>query len=356
MTPSDDHPTGRALAVLGLSCLATIAALLTWGWASRDALRANPLRRNAFEERLIADATTWRARGGAPRGIVFFGDSFARHCPEKPVADALFDRLGARATSLDLSAPAMRPLEFYYLIDDALAGRPELAVIEVNLPFLNLEEPLWSGLSYLQLSRRLSLRRAFAVREALAADNLTLLDPAIYRLQDATDTLFVVNGLRGLVKEEVEVSGDAAARRLGLWLVPRRRRHLWHMREDAALARRVFAGDQTAHPMVPVLRELRVALAQAGVPVLFYVSPVNVAKLTELGVRQELGLPQRLETLRLAIGVPRRSWLDLHALHGADRFKDFAGHMTGPGCAEVAERIARALLARRLFLLELPAA
>jgi hypothetical protein len=337
----------RAIAALAVGATLTVAALLALAWSARGWLEG-PLRDAGAPERgVLAAIEEWRGRRDPTPRAVLFGDSLTQ-CGGRLTVGTALDRTlrqrGRPQTFLTLWGAAFGPLQHYYLLDDVLAGSPRLAIVEVNLARAGLAE-LAPHLRYLGLSRKLTLRRALRVRQALAAEGVTLFDPFLYRLEERLGILYLVPGVQARWQEWLDAAGAAASRALRLRTVGVDARQVRQMWFDAARARRVFGGVGTS-PLDRVLGELGRALRAAGVQVLFYVAPVDVERLDRLGVREALALPARIEALRAVAGAAPEEWLDLHALLPGDAFKDWVGHLRLPACDRVAAALADGLGAR----------
>jgi hypothetical protein len=349
-TSSSEPGWGRLALGLGLPCLVALGAIVGALWCQREALRLPVNVRPAIERLVIPRIeAAQRLADYVPR-MALFGDSFAT-CDREPVAQFLQQEIHARGPAnyvMDVSYPAFRPLQFYYLLDEVIAARPQGVVVEVNLPYLSSNWRHWRALRYLSLSRKLAVGRALRVRAALSLDGLSPFDPLVYRLEDATDTLFVADGIHDWGVTQLDDYGHLLNDALGLPTVPTKQRNLRRLHPfNARQARSVFEPDQTRHPMAGVLRRIGRELRQAGVEVLYYVSPVPVGRLDDLGVREELDLPARIERLRVAVGAAPEEWVDLHALVSTKAvFKDWVGHMHPEGCRAVAHALGEALAAR----------
>jgi hypothetical protein len=297
----------------------------------------------------------WTARPRSPQllGTVYFGDSLVIGAGYSAVPRLLEERLAERGIEIALGWVvhlAFRPINFYELAGQVLAGGPRIAVVEVNVRLLSAYAAARPPYRFVTLSRFLSPRRQWRAREALAADEIGVLDPALYRLEERLDVLHVADGVRIRADDALVATGNAVTRVLGLrtrdigWWVARMREILEHL--DAAEARAAYAVDQGSHPLTAALRGLGRELRAAGVLTLFYGAPVDVDRLAALGVREEIGLAARVEALRQAVGAPREEWLDLHDLLPGAAFMDTQNHLQREGVERVAAAIADALVAR----------
>jgi hypothetical protein len=338
--------------VLGLvlPCVLALGAIAYVGWLYREDLALPQKQRPAFDRTVLARIAAGQRVPEIVPVIAFFGDSFSLCGGEEPVGPLVQREVTAVLTAnftMDVSFPAFRPLQFYYLLADVLAAKPQVVIVEVNLPYLCGNKWVWRQLRYHNLSRKLDFRRAVRVREALALDSLTPIDPWLYRLEEESDTLYLVDGVHDWGLEQLKDYGRRFNVALGLRSSLEDGHSLRRLhRFDASMARSLYLEDQASHPMTAVLRQIRREVLQSGAEILFYVSPMPVDLLDSLGVREEFELPARIERVRRAIGAEPDEWLDLHALIPGDGFKDWAGHMKPDGCRAVAREITD-VLARR---------
>jgi hypothetical protein len=338
----------RSTALLVLSALAVAAALALAVWSDRTRFMRAAGGASIVELRLLPALEKWRTgpRPAGVAGMALFGDSVADCAGDTTLGNVLQAELargGLETSVVSLTQSALRPLHFYYLLDRVLAGQPRVVVVEVNMRAFSdhwLKDARWR---FPELSRWLSVRRALRVREALAAEGLDLFAPPLYRLEAWLGVLYVTPGVRVLGQDVLAAGGSDLNEALGLELRPPVL-HSHRSRLDAPLARAWYAHEPAATPTAGVLRAILVELRAAGVAPVFFVAPIDVDRLDELGVRDELALPARLAALRTAVGADDAEWVDLHAaLTGADIF-DYAGHPHGRGCARLGSPLAAAVL------------
>lgn len=339
-----------------MPCLVVLAALAAAAWSLREPLRRDLPQRASLEGGVLRRFALWgerRIRDPRP-GAVLFGDSLLVCRDGTPLAKLLHARLEEAGRAYDLLAlqhPAFRPLIAYYLLDEILASRPALVVVGVNLRALGTpsDDP---SFRFAALSRRLSPARALAARDALAADELGLLAPPLYRLEERLGLLYVADGIREHGRSALDRAGWWLNRRLGVGDPATLGAVVVDLqtRRDAdarRLARATYATDFAASPQADVLGRVVADLRAAGARVLVYVSPVNVDYLAGLGLPDaELGLASRIEALRTAVGATPEEWLDLHASERADGFSDVWNHLARPACERVARRVAAAAAGR----------
>jgi hypothetical protein len=339
----------RPTLALALGCAASLAALLGGAWALRRPLRA------WGEEWIWVDRDTlpalerWQRRPQHRPGVdaLLLGDSLSACRPSVRVSAELAAALAARGVAGSVhrvAHPGFRPLHYYYLLDDILGGRPGLVVIQINLRWYSPFFIEGEGARFRNLSRKLDLRRALRIADGLSEENLTLLDPWLYRLEDAVGLLYVPAGVRLLTGTTLEGLGDALVRTAGLrgsnpWVRTLRQSRWQPMTRERV--RREYGGDWIGQSSTRILREIVSTLHEERVAVLLYVSPVNVERLrSALDAPDDLALPERIEALRTAVGARPAEWLDLHALLSREAFADNLNHMRADGCARVAGALA----------------
>jgi hypothetical protein len=349
-TSSSDPSWGRLVLGLGLPFVLTLAAVLSWGWANREAIRLPDPVRAHVEKTLMPIIKRGRELPAPVARVAVLGDSFSQ-CEGTNVAPQMQTGLLNRSPItyvMDLSFPALRPIHYYYLLEEVVASRPQPVIVEVNLFYLTGDPASWRQLRYPTLSRHLRFPRALRVRTGLGAEGLGVFDPWIYRLEEAADVEYVGEGIHDWAADQIKEWGLRFNHAFGLSRVTRDLRYGRDI-AGASLLRRVFGGEQANHPGATVLRALHRELRAAGIEVLYYVSPVPVALFDKHGLRPEIDLPGHIERLRTAVGASAEEWLDLHALIGDEHlFRDWTGHMHPDGCRRVADALLAALARRGL--------
>jgi hypothetical protein len=342
---------GRALAMLVLPCFAVVAVITLTLWLGRNEYQKLARTFSRIDADLAPALLKWRASRpaeGIDRGVMFGDSVLVLGCGKEgvrlePMLGAELTSRGVRNELLSLAHGAFRATQFYYFLDDVLAGHPKLAVVEINLRSFSkdwAEQPI---LRFQNLSRKLTWQRALRVRAPLAKEEVSLLDPPVYRLEEQLDALDVANGVnirgRGLLTD----SGHAVNRELGL---PAERVN-YTRTLDAARAIASYENDFADHWMAAMLRELLRGLRAAGVTTVLFVTPVNVDRIAELGLTERLDLTTRIEDLRRAVGATGAEWRDLHAAVRAPEFRDESEHLQAAGCHQVAAALADALVEQR---------
>jgi hypothetical protein len=301
---------------------------------------------SGLEIHVLPAVQAWRERvypAGTRRGVVF-GDSIVDWAGVR-LGDLVSAELGSRKADtefLTVNHPWLRPIQFYYLLDEVLAGKPAVAVVEVDL------RAFWSGwvdapaLRAKGLARLLSVRRAWRIREVLAAEGSGMIDPFVLRMEERLGVLYLVDGVRS--------SGQSALERLGarinagLSLPPPPPLRAGPL--DVETARQWLDPDFARQRSAIVLRELLRGLREAGVVTILFVAPFDVDTMAGLGVLDERALAAKIEALRVAVGATPEEWRDLHGIVRSREFRDTTMHLLVPGAERVAERIGDALAPR----------
>jgi hypothetical protein len=92
----------------------------------------------------------------------------------------------------------------------------------------------------------------------------------------------------------------------------------------------VLGGIGSRAPRLVVLEALLEDLHRARIPVLLWVSPVNVEHLRSLGIRLD-GLDRSMSTVEAAVRRTGADFVDLHAFLPDAAFRDAGDHMTANG-------------------------
>ena len=315
-------------------------------WSQRASLVRVGRGFSGLEGQVLPAIRAWRERSyppGTRRGVVF-GDSVVDWSGVR-LGDLTSAELGARKVDtefLTVSHPWMRPVQFYYLLDEVLAGKPQVAVVEVDL------RAFWRGwvdapvLRAKSLSRLMSFRRAWRIRGTLGAEGLGLIDPAVFRMEERLGVLYLVDGVRELGRGAFERVGTRINASLRLPPPPPLRAGPL----DAATARQWVDNDFAGHRSVIVVRELLRGLRESGVVTVLFVAPFDVERMSALGVLDEPALSARIEALRAAVGASPEEWRDLHALVPSAEIRDSFMHLLIPGAERVAEAVGTALAPR----------
>jgi hypothetical protein len=135
----------------------TLGIVLGGVWLERERLRLpGPLQGDVSRE-LLPRLERWaRERPPGTAGAAVFGDS-RNDCRQGVTVGTALEaelRRHERAVAVvDVAHPMFRSLQFYYLLGDVLAGRPAIAVIEVNAAFVWPNPPPPAGCRFHNLSR-----------------------------------------------------------------------------------------------------------------------------------------------------------------------------------------------------------
>lgn len=321
-------------------------------WLDRDRLRSLGASFSLADTRILPALAAWTDGPGPPDHVrvALFGDSVLE-CEKGstklgPMLSETLDAHGVPNALVTVGQTALRPVHFYYFLDRVLAARPQLAVIEVNVVAFS---PWWIEGRYLgfrEQSRLLSPGRSLRARRALDAERVSLLDPAIYRLEERLGVLYVMEGLRRTWEGRLATWGLTVSAAMG---VPEARPAVHPLGVadlDSAEARLFYGNDLAGAPTAGALRLLLEDLRAAGVATLLFVTPLPVDRFAELGLADELALPARLARLRAAVGAAPGEWLDLHDMLPSDAFGDYRAHLHPDACRRVAGRLVDALATR----------
>jgi hypothetical protein len=318
--------------------------------AYRAELAAIGIGESHVEDAIIRKLYLWAATD--PRGapVVVFGDSL-NVCMTPPDTKRIdrvarwmeldLERSGTPVELLDLTHPGLQPMHAFGLLDDALSRPVRLVVMEVNVRSF-IDPSLRPGAERIpQLSRKLSLREAARVRSNLALDGMTVFDPIVYRLEERYQLLYAFEGLRQAVLDRLAAIGAGVRDALGL-----RTRPIPSFKEVARRENATYLLDYAGHPVAGTLRAIREALHERGVPVLFYVAPMDVERLTATGQYDRSTMVELLEQLRRAIGATPDEWLDLHEALPGDVFRDKQNHLKIAGCEQIGALLGKRALER----------
>jgi hypothetical protein len=346
---SSSEPAGRWIARLALPWIAVLLAFGAALHAHRAWLNESGMGDFQVEHATLPRLARWAEARSAASGtpVVLFGDSLSLCAdPGKRGQDRVgralrgaLERAHAPIDLLDLAHPGLRPIHYYALLGEALDERPDAVVVEINVRAFLPDEALPGRARLPHLLRKIGLRDAVRLRGPLAADQLSVLDPALFQLKDDLGLLYALEGLRESFLDWLRSVSQAATEAVGL-------RHVrsTKMAEFARRTRPPGEIDYTAHPNAAVLRAILEATRARGAHVLFYVAPVNPNVLAAAGPEVARNLPDRIEALRHAVGATHDEWLDLHDRLPASLFRDAHGHLRRVGCTRVATPLAERLL------------
>jgi len=330
-------------------CIAVVAGCLWTIYAYREELAAIGKGDSHVEERIFRRLDGWATAELKFTPVVVFGDSL-NVCATPP--DKNFDRVGrwmkvhmqeagTQVDLLDLTHPGLQPLHAYAVLDEALARPVQLMVIEVNVRAF-VDPSQRPGADRLpQLARELSAGEAWRVRSNLTLDGMSLFDPPVYRFQESRGVLHVFDGLRQVVLDWLEGTGNSARDALGL-----RKRQLPSFTELTQKEDATYLVDYAGHPVAQTLRAIADALHERNVPVIFFVAPIDVERLAGTGQYDPRVMTQLLQELRRVVGVSSDEWLDLHAALPSDLFRDKNNHLKMDGCARVGRPLGQHALQR----------
>jgi len=152
------------------------------------------------------------------------------------------------------------------------------------------------------------------------------------------------------VKRCDEALGSEANKRLERrlkWRVLRQvvsgRARRFNAKATTSLVGGVLAGEAETSPVLPMFRAALRVLSDAGIPVLVYLSPMNVEHADWLGLLDEEKLRISVDAIATLVRSEGGEFVDLHDLLPDEGFRDGPGHFTWEGVDGpllVAEQIA----------------
>jgi hypothetical protein len=299
--------------------------------------------------------------------VALIGDSVLLPEPRKEsVPIKLVKALGrSSGTSADLhvlSWPALGPIAAYCLLDEILAVRPDIVVLEVNLRSVGARQlgafgfPELAGYiranrlpeaAFLPLSdagitldRLLMYRSLFALGAQKPWASLADRQARLVHVRDFVEDRIAraTGGERALLGRQFAIAAWVYARDL----TPGRNRITKH----AALVklRPVLEGVPPEGTRLRVLSATLERLGAAGVPTVVWVPPVNLEHMGSLGFSSD-GLSRSAKSVGLVTKAAGASFVDLHGILGNDAFVDSGDHLTGDGSEDgaraVGDRLAR---------------
>ncbi|MBY0278920.1 hypothetical protein K2Z84_26600 [Candidatus Binatia bacterium] len=342
------------------SAVLSAVGLLALIWSHRQPLQELATRDLTVESKVVPELERWAARAHdvGVRRLALFGDSVLS-CGSTDLGQSLTKALARRGIRSDLvkvGHVAFRAPQFYYLLGPTLRGHPDTAIIEINPRAFGEAYRLGTRGNLNASSRWLTWLEALALGKELESDGLQPLDPLVYRVEARFDLLHVFDGLR---ERATQVLSDWAGALEAALHVSKAPPHTpfdevsqiqWdgptlRVSLTAAGARTNYGAEWSSSPMVPVLRAMLQQLRQAGVRVVAYVTPLNVQRIAELGLDDELALGAKTDRLGRSLGLSATEWIDLHDLLPAERFRDHSEHLDATGCTLVSAALLDALVA-----------
>jgi hypothetical protein len=285
--------------------------------------------------------------------IAFLGDSTVDppRSPENSLPAQLelglehWQHDGPPVVVYSMAAAALSSVTYHFLTPDIIAAQPDLVVWQ--LAFTHTSEHWLSGFTHHEFAGRLSF-----------AELLPLLRLPIHELGLSADDLLLYKllmrpGLRSawswLVQEQsrVQKTRDELDNRIygqganppvrlfrGLGALKRQKRTMEFVDgRSRYLGKRAIIhqgeglkGVQPDHVTLRLLAESLALYAEAGIPVVAYLSPINIEHLRAVGVVDEDRLSLSLESYRSVVASHGASFVDLHDLLPDDSFFDARGH------------------------------
>ncbi len=359
---------GYARTALGLLCGASgclVVLFATW-----RALEAAEVKTPAvgMEAMLMLDARLRDIRaGGQTFDVAYLGDStVVKYPPEHRLPKRLQEEVargsqGGRPVAVhSLATMGLTPYDFYFVADAVAEAGADLVILPFNLAAFS-----WSWRGRFPRPELSSWLRPGRIAQAALLPvhdiGLTMDRLLFYRLVEGSVGLeawefFVSQQARvGRGRQDLELwassfqernAVDAFRRRYYLKLGSRIRirkakrfNELGHANNHGG----AFSGQDGGHPVIRIFDAALGALADAGVPVLVYVVPLNYEHCASLGLFDEAGLDRTLASIE---EVSRRNgahFLDLHRLLPDAGFIDAPGHFRYEGAIDGPRRVASAL-------------
>ena len=350
----------RRVALRAASFVVSFAIIATIVWrAGAQVVRLSGVPRPNMTLDLIPRLQFWRnelRHAHSRLRVALMGDSMVftewpgRSMPEWVKRELSSQHGPARHSSLHvLSWPAWGTAPEYCMVDEVAKARPDLLVLELNLRLLG-PAPLGS-VSYTELAGHIGNRRlAEASLLPLSHAGITLSRLLFYRLvvlmeheRHFGDVLMrqaMLFNARGPLEEWIdgETKGRQYTDRRWAWGIAMSGRQLEHgmprPRDNRAHALDslgdVIEGIGENHPRLVVLGAMLSDFRKQGIPVLVWVSPINVEHLRTLGLPTD-GIDRSMVTIGKLVEQSGARFLDLHELLPDEAFVDAGDHYTRDG-------------------------
>ncbi|MCC6766669.1 MAG: hypothetical protein IT293_18580 [Deltaproteobacteria bacterium] len=356
----------RALTRLCIGALgATAAVVAMLDWLTAAAIPPPPTTLDIA--RNMPGRLSEAARAFVPGGmrIVVMGDStVVAYEQGRTVVDRLDQTLRASSAQRvrvdSLAALGMSAFEYYPLARRIADARPDAAVLAFNLQWLSrrwrdslarpemlallrprelpqaISEPLyWWNVTFDRLLLYVTLWQvgalepwhAYRVEQVRTGNGLDALRGAAQRRWEGLPADSKVTGMPPIPLAFAEGRSD----RLNAKVL----RDLYEPALD---------GVHADHPPLELFAAILEEFADKRIPILVYLTPVNVEWMRKVGILDEQGLARTVHTLRTVCGAHGAVLLDLHALLPDAGFRDGGGHFAtdqpGDGPLLVAQQVA----------------
>ena len=354
-----------AYGALGILCLGAGLALGLLGTFGLSGAEGNQTTANRM---LTMQGGLKRlSKGPARHRIVYLSDSAGVSYPKgKRVPERLqqlLERQVEASTDVrvhNLGQPGLGPYDYYFAASEIARTRPTGVVIGFSFGSLSdtfteqFSAPIFATLlAPGQIPQALSLP---VHRIGLTADQLLLY--VVARQLGFADTLRwlsvrqarVVGTHAEVVKRCDEALGSDANKRLEgalKWGVLRQlvsgQARRFSAETTTLFLGLALAGEAEASPVLPMFRAALRVLSDAGIPVLVYLSPMNVEHADWLGLLDEEKLRISVDAIATLVRSEGGEFVDLHDLLPDEGFRDGPGHFTWEGVDGpllVAEQIA----------------
>lgn len=374
---ADDEAPASRLAWLGFTLALCAGAGLVLQWlvaAPPDTSGARPPETHVGALTSLSDAherIATEIAGQAPGtlNVVFLADSTAlAGSVAKPLVPPLVEaRLRQQLAPHKLHVhmlvkPGLGAFAYLMLADRIVELEPDLVIVSANvanysrISRTNFSRPAVAGLT--RWKRLPTLAGLPIAWEKLTFDqvlkNLAIEGLGLSHAWDALATRQVaLTKLRARVEHWLHggPGPEAAYQRVrGLQVMSQK-----HAGPAPELTRRLYgaltAGVRADHPVNRALRATLEIFDEGDVPVLAFLTPLDVERLRGLGAIEEEGLAQTVASVAASARGTGAHYLDLHALLEASEFRDNAGHYSrergGPHLAAVLARSAGEILRAR---------
>ncbi|HEX4340232.1 MAG TPA: hypothetical protein VH062_30195 [Polyangiaceae bacterium] len=364
------RPVSRVLRVASFIAAFAVTSLAVWQ-AGAYAVQVAKIPRPSMTLDLVPRLRLWSfamQRDRAPHKVAMMGDSMIfTEWPGTSMPSWVQRELDSRQDAAHrsgvhvLSWAAWGPAPEYCMVDDIAKAKPDLLVLEVNLRLLG---PAPLGIvSYTELSGHIANSRIpEAAMLPLSHAGITMSRLLFYRLivltkherhfSDILQRQAMLFNVRGPLEEwldEKTKSRQFAARKWAWGLAlsgrlleegtTRSRDNKQHALDALG---DVIGGIGEGHPRLVVLGAMIRDFEKQGIPVLVWVSPINVEHLKKLGLPTD-GIGRSMQTIRKVVEGNGARLVDLHRLLPDDAFVDSGDHYTREGYPNGAEVVGRAL-------------
>jgi hypothetical protein len=315
---------------------------------------------------------------GASR-VAFLGDSTTISYPrQRTIPDRLENELARGEPGRSpieihsLAISGVGPFEYYFLVDEIMAARPDAVVFAFNLDTLsqawrgNNSRPELAGwVAPARLGEALALPLHWI---GLTADRL------FFYMSIVRAGAFEIWHELKLEQARMGRAQDAFRHRLGAGCAANAERAFDEALDAHTLARLCLSGSDNrrfsrrgqlehhgdalagigpGHPVLRVFAATLERLHAGGIPVAVYLAPANIEHMDHLGILDRTGLAATVAAVEAVARSAGADFRDLHDLFPDEAFRDASGHLAWDGAidgpvavAEVVAPLVPALLER----------